>query len=217
MGGRGSKGFGPSGGGSLKYQKNALGPEVPATLKEALGSKGSPHTIANSYEHANPHFSRAYAEYSANCQRCVVAYEARRRGYNVMALPTYSGDEKPRVAFTAADGTVNGRWMGAFQNAKAQYVGARTTAKATSNLNEAVKSFGSGARGVVQVFWQKGGGHVFNVENVGGKAQYFDAQTGKKVNIKEYMSNAQPTSVNIIRTDNLRFSNRAREFVTQSR
>lgn len=35
----------------------------------------------------NPGFSTHAHEYMENCQRCVVAYEARRRGYNVIAKP----------------------------------------------------------------------------------------------------------------------------------
>ena len=35
----------------------------------------------------NPGFSTHTHEYMENCQRCVVAYEARRRGYHVIAKP----------------------------------------------------------------------------------------------------------------------------------
>lgn len=217
MGGRGATSFTPGGGkGSAeKFHKDALGTKVPATLNEALGSKGKSITVSSSYEKANPYFSREYDEYSANCQRCVVAYEMRRRGYDVMAMPTYAGDIKPRVAFKASDGTINGRWMGAFKNAKAVPMKARSANQAKDALNKHMQSYGSGSRGVVEVFWKNGGGHVFNVENIGGKIRYYDAQTGKTVNINEYMGHAKPGSVNLVRTDNLRVSNRMREFVTQ--
>lgn len=216
MGGRGATSFTP-GGGALHFQQNALGPNVPATLKEAIGPKGKPKSMASATSGANPYFSEEYDEYSSNCQRCVVAYELRRRGYDVMALPTYSGDVKPRVAFKASDGSISGRWMGAFQQAKAESVGARSTDKVVSNVQRRMQSYGNGSRGVVQVFWKNGGGHVFNVENSGGKIKARDAQTGKAVNLKGYLSHAKPGSVNLIRTDNLRVSDRSREFVTRKK
>lgn len=216
-----TKSFTPGGGAvkfaEQKFQKNALGVGVPGTLREAVGTKGKPLSIRQSYEKANPYFSKEYAEYSSNCQRCVVANEFRRRGYDVMALPTYKGDKKPRVAFSAKDGTVNGHWMGAFKGAKAEYVGNRSSEKVVGNIKSKMRSYGRGSRGVVQVFWKNGGGHVFNVENVGGKIKAFDAQTGKSVSLSDYIGKASGSSVNLIRTDNLRISNRAREFVTKSR
>lgn len=221
MGGRGASSFTPGGGGGRgrmipeNFQNNALGTKVPETLKEALGDKGKPLSIASSYEKANPYFSREYDEYSSNCQRCVVAYEMRRRGYDVMAMPTYHGDLKPKVAYSALDGTITGRWMGAFKNAKAVPMKARSAKQAKEALSSHMKNYGNGSRGVVQVYWKNGGGHVFNVENASGKIMYSDAQTGKVVNINKYMSAARPGSVNLIRTDNLKVSNRMREFVTQ--
>lgn len=194
---------------------DSLGVKVPKTLKEALGIKGKALSILESFTKANPFFSREYKEYSANCQRCVVAYELRRRGYDVMALPTYRGDKKPKVAFTAQDGTINGRWMGAFQGAKAIPMKARTAQQATDNIKKTMKGFGNGSRGVVEVFWKNGGGHVFNVENVNGGIIARDAQTGEVVNLNHYMSRATPGSVNLVRTDNLRISNRSKDFVTQ--
>ena len=215
MGGRGASSFQPNG--NLNFQKGVLRTEVPETLKDALGRKSTPFSIEQSYGAANPYFSSEYSEYSANCQRCVVAYEMRRRGYDVTAMPTYDGDVKPRVAFSAEDGTISARWMGAFRGAKPEYVGARSGPKVISNISGKMNSYGVGARAVVQVYWKHGGGHVFNVENTGGKIRYCDAQTGKRVNVKKYMSNAKPGSVNLVRTDNLRVSERMREFVTRKK
>lgn len=43
----------------------------------------------------NPGFSTHTYEYMENCQRCVVAYEARRRGYNVVAKPRILSSTDP--------------------------------------------------------------------------------------------------------------------------
>lgn len=46
---------------------------------------------------------------------------------------------------------------------------------------------------------------------------YRDAETGKSVNIRHYLSMARPQSVGLVRTDNLQLSYRIRNFVTQTR
>lgn len=108
--------------------------------------------------------------------------------------------------------------MGAFHGAKTDVVGARTRKKAEENLVNKMKSYGDGSRAVVYVRWNGNeGGHVFNTEYKNGKMLYRDAQTGKSVNIQHYLSMARPQSVGLVRTDNLRFSYRIRNFVTQTR
>ena len=94
MGGRGSWSssggtFTPTVGGMSNggaVDENVLGPRIPITLQEALGQKGRPMSIAAASAGTNPHYNRDYAAYSSNCQRCVLTYEARRRGYDVTAL-----------------------------------------------------------------------------------------------------------------------------------
>lgn len=58
--------------------------------------------------------------------------------------------------------------------------------------------------------WQKGRAHVFNVENVNGKMHYVDAQTGKPVKIGSYLAASRPLKTQIVRTDNLKISERAK-------
>jgi hypothetical protein len=54
----------------------------------------------------------------------------------------------------------------------------------------AFKKFGPGARGIVAVLWRFGGGHVFNLENVGGKVQFVDPQTGEP-DVTRYFDHAE--------------------------
>lgn len=66
--------------------------------------------------------------------------------------------------------------------------------------------------------WRGGrSGHVFNIENVRGKIKAVDSQTGKTVSLSSYIKEAKPGSVNIVRTDNLRVSDRVRNSVTTKR
>ena len=213
MGGRGSSSFTTRQTGSWS---GGLGGVVPETLREAIGTRGYPNSISESIVSTNPHHSYDFREYSENCQRCVVAYELNRRGYDVTALPTYQGDRLGEVAYySPATGTYEGRWKGAFQNARTTNVGSNTESGAISNIESTMRSYGPGARAVVQIFYRSGGGHVFNVENQGGRIVYVEAQTGRIKNIGSTMSHVRTNSVNLVRTDNLRISERAKRFVIQ--
>ena len=217
MGGRGSGShIVPKGEGGRGYEKDSTALLVQnRTLKEAIGEKRTPNSIPEAIKNVNPNYSENYREFQINCQRCVVAYELNRRGYNVEALPN-PGDKWAQVAFRGKNGTIEARWKGAFQNAKTTNVAADRTDKVRANIENAMKDFGPGSRGVVQVFWKGGGGHVYNVENVGGRIEYIDAQ-GPGRQASSFLSRAIPTKVMLIRTDNLKISNRAKEFVQTSK
>lgn len=217
MGGRGAYSFIRNMQIKNRWSGSVLGPRVPKTLSEALGKKGKPFRIADAVRGANPHFSNEYSEYSMNCQRCVVAYELRRRGYNVEAAPTYKGDRLPYEAHSNKDGTSNGYWMGAFKGARSEYVGAARNSTVRKNIESKMQSYGTGARATIMLHWQKGRAHVFNVENVNGKMHYVDAQTGKPVKIGSYLAASRPLKTQIVRTDNLKISERAKYSVIPAR
>ena len=197
------KPLGGGGGGSgqdpITVQPFRINPE---DLKAAIGPKGRPIGIKAAMEGANPFYKGgAQGDFSENCQRAVVAYEMRRRGYDVIALPTFAGDKLPS----------GGKWQGAFQHAKTINVGSTNPQKAQANLEAQMKSFGKGSRGIVRI-----PGHVFNVENVNGKIRYIDAQTNTVYNSNNVFSRVgrKSSSIQLIRTDNLRLSDRAKKSVT---
>lgn len=208
-----SAGGGGGSGGSFSQTPNI---QPPSTLKEALGDKGAPLGIGSAVLGANPYFDNTYtyAEFTQNCNRCVVAYEARRRGYNVVAQPTYQGDNFGERVI-APDGTINARWQGAFQGAKTTMVGARTSSQVVQNINTQMADWGNGSRAVVGVTWKGGGGHVFNVERQNGRNYFVDAQAGVRYDPQQVFSMVDPQSVRLVRTDNLKFSNRAMRAVEQ--
>lgn len=214
FGGRGGGYDAPSGseGGHGKWSKGA-GTKVADTLKEALGEKGKPIKMQKAYEDANPNHDKTYTynEYNSNCQRCVVAYEMRRRGYDVTAQPTYEGDSWPRI--TGAKGW--GRWQGAFRGARVENVSGKNPSTVVKNIQNKMKAYGNGSRGVVRV-WYKGRdfGHVFNVEQRGNTTYFIDAQSGERLRANNFFSLVRTGDVTLTRTDNLRISNRSREFVT---
>lgn len=225
MGGRGGRSgieFSIPRGGGDNYQNNALMEQPPKTLKEALGRKSAEKTISDAMKNSNPYYSRDYSEYSENCQRCIVAYELRRRGYDVIAQATYAGDKWPRGV--VVNGHNLGRWRGAFRHAVTDQVGspgnnARAEAKVLSNIEAMMKSYGNNSRAVIQIGYRGSRtGHVFNVENRGGRLYFIDAQSGQRyinADMRNLMKIVDTGSVNLTRTDNLRISDRSKEFVWQ--
>lgn len=173
-------------------------PLLPENMKAAVGMQGKPINIKNALGGANPNFSRQYREYSENCQRCVVAYEMRRRGFNVTAQPTFETDLLP----------IGGKWRGAFQHGKREHLNDAALPQARKALDAKMKAYGDGARAFVSFGWKSGGGHVIVAENVKGKVRYFDPQIGKEYNPKTLLRGTARSTVDIMRTDNLRMSSR---------
>ena len=175
---------------------------APKDLRATLGKQGKAMGMDRALKGANPFYTGGdQGDYSNNCQRCVIAYEARRRGYDVIAQPTYKGDKLPS----------GDRWKGAFMHGKSVHVGASTPQKTQANLEKKMKSYGNGSRAIVSI-----PGHVFNCENVNGKIRYVDAQTNTVYSSKNVFSRIgkKSNSISIMRTDNLRFSDRAKKSVT---
>lgn len=200
-----------SGNSNLPWDSTA-GTIAPPTLKDALGKKGQGMSIERATMGANPYFSKdmSHREFNENCQRAVVAYELRRRGYNVIAQPTYEGDKLPQVTASG-----NGRWQGAFKNAKRESVSGKTAKQVEQNIEKKMSEYGNGSRAVVAIQYKDGsGGHVFNIERKGGKTMYVEAQAGGKYKPSAILAKAKPESVSIVRTDNLKVSDRAKKSVT---
>lgn len=224
MGGRGNAlSFSPGGGGGSFGPATSLSELTPKTINQALGEKGKKKSVTDALKNVNPFYSRAYSEYSHNCQRCVVAYELRRRGYDVEAQPTFAGDTWNQVRVVGNQRY--GRWRGAFRNAVTENVGARgnsakAEAKVLDNLREKMKSYGPGARAVVNIQYRgQRNGHVFNVENQGGQISFIDAQTGTRYNtgsMRNLLHIVETKTVGLTRTDNLRVSSRVTNLVWQN-
>lgn len=225
MGGRGaysSIGIASPGGNAPGGKwSSGLGFQNYDTLRNAIGRKGNPKSMADATLNSNPHFDRSYTfrEFNENCQRAVIAYEARRRGYDVTAQPTYNGDNMGAAAYiNPKTGVRNSYWMGAFKNAKPEKVGAITPQKTKNNLESKMKSFGNGSRAIMQVQWKNNrGGHVINVEYKNGKTYYNDAQVGKKYNANQLFSAIKTQSTQLTRTDNLKLSDRAKKMITKDK
>lgn len=118
---------------------------------------------------ANPNYSKG-REWQVNCQRCVPAYEARCRGYDVTALPT------------PVDGKTDPIWRGCrtyadfafplFKGAKAiQY-------RKRADIEKQMAIWGDGARAQVCCGWRNGNAHTFMAVQENGKTRFVDPQSG---------------------------------------
>lgn len=129
--------------------------------------------------------------YGGNSQRCVVAYELRRRGYDVTARP-----------LLARNDVVVKNWNRLFIDQKFVDVGSEDAKTAIANLEAEIANYGDGSRSVVFVIWRGGcnRAHVFIVERQHGKARYVDPQSGT-VDYEDWKSKFVPVSLKVSRVD----------------
>lgn len=210
----GGRGAGSDGGGELPMYEPPAGAGAPArpsnmdqqpgmadTTAEALGPQGKPMNVTTAVSGANPYHDLG-PEYQFNCQRCIIATEARMRGYDVQALATYDNDMMP----------YGSNYLSNFNNPDLHLI-RHTTANANRRDVEAqMASMGNGARAVMAFGWSGGGGHVINVVQSRGRTRYYDGQIGMEVSAS-HLFNAISRSGNIelTRVDNLSFSDTANQ------
>ena len=193
----GKRGGGGQGNGNGNWSNSPNPYQIPRTLGEAVGTKGKPMSMTEAYFDANPYYSDNYSEFSANCQRCVFAYEMRRRGYNVEALPTYENDEMPR----------GGNWQRAMSGMTTVDVGETTEQATLKNIERQMKDWGEGSRAILRLKWAGGNsGHVINVEWANGKLNVWDAQSNSRMTgtayLKKYLHYTTLNRTQLLRTDN---------------
>lgn len=149
----------------------------------------------------NPRFSTHTLEYTENCQRCVVAYEARRRGYNVIAKPRILSRTDPLPYMAHPFG-----WPAAYKNQKLESCAAATGNLARKKVEALMESYGDKSRAIVKVDWlMKNKGHLFIAENQNDIIYLVDPQTGS-LDVTWYFNYINPNNVVIMRTDKTEFT-----------
>ena len=152
-----------------------------------MQSIGATHTDANlPRSGVNPHFSDG-PEYQNNCQRCVVADELRRRGYDVEAQP----------AVLNGNDEVADHWWEMFEGQRWN-----TNLQGRGAVDATVGAMPQGARAVVRVFWNEQDNHVFTAENTGNGVRYTDPQDGN-ADASGYFQDGVPGRFEVSRIDNL--------------
>lgn len=169
----------------LKKAKNLLKKVKTRIAKNAerRAARKLERKLADDLRRVNPKFDPKSPTFSQNCTHCVQAFELRRRGINVQAsgLPKgMTGGRPPSF--------IENLWGRKFSNA--------------SGIGDVEKAFSApGSRGAVGMMWKNGkGGHIFSVENVGGKVRFLDSQNNV-VNVSHYFGLGK--DVKFIRWDDL--------------
>lgn len=196
----------PSGGGGNKPSGMDAQPGMAATAAEALGQKGRPMATTAAVSGANPFYSSG-SEYQYNCQRAAVTTEARFRGYDVAALPTFDSDTMPSNN-NYLDNFVGGR-------ARMKTVKGKNSLQTQRNVEKEMASNGDGSRALIAIKWAQGSsGHVINAVQRNGKTYYYDGQNGTRVNAAALFKNiSQSAGVRVTRVDDLPFSNMVNQTV----
>lgn len=149
----------------------------------------------------NPGFSTHDPEYTENCQRCVVAYEARRRGVDAIAKPILFDrpDALPYMVDKAG-------WPAVFTDHKVEYCHADSAEQAKQQVEAIMRIYGDASRAIVKVDWiGQHKGHLFMAENRHGTVFFVDPKTGA-LDVSWYFFFASPRSVAVMRIDNTEFT-----------
>lgn len=207
---------------AMKFnQKNArFTPEIKANCDELSKAlpvvQGKIMNFAEAGGHrGNPHYRDSDAAkkgYKHNCAICTVAYELRRRGFPVEAMPNplVEGYKRYRIfsQFYARNGVeCFDRWQ-TLDRKKATYNWSGATIKVDSIeakqafIESMTKAVG---RYEIHVTWDAFSAHVFCVERqADGNLLWFDPQSGRKGGAKvfrDFLFNMHKDKIGVLRVD----------------
>ena len=174
-------------------------------------------TLDEDMEAINPiYHSNNKSDYDENCGACTIAYDLRRRGYDVAAV-----DED---TYRKSGGTLNDL-VDCYDNAKLidqSYIARKyniskeslsehPTKELVSCMEKEMLSGGEDARGNFLTVWSLGGGHSISWEVENGEIVYRDCQTNEKVDIDKWLGMSD--EFYYFRTDNLTPNERITDYV----
>ena len=152
------------------------------------------HTYEDDLSLVNPNYGRAEG-FDNNCQRCIVAFEMRCRGLDVVAKRKPDGKDPYWTPVLA------------FKDAVVVHPQARSSGEIFDSYTRAILSDNSpvGSRYVIFANWGDSG-HVMNAVKGSDVITIYDGQTGKAYaedKAKAFLSAASPDRLSYFRTDNL--------------
>lgn len=154
----------------------------------------------------NPYYSTHALAYTENCQRCVVAYEVRRRGYSAFAKPYIGGKTDLLPYMNRKHG-----WPAVFHEQIITDCSAFTPEKTQENIEHQMQLFGNHSRAIVRVTWKhRITGHLFIAENIDNVIYFADPQTGDD-DVSWYFPYIDPNRVLLMRTDCVKLTGLVRQ------
>ena len=150
----------------------------------------------------NPKYSKG-GVYKNNCISCALAYDLRRRGYDIESMP---------IDTTRATNGSLPVQLGFYKDEKLEIFEVPEDPDiAMKQFANRILKYGDGSRGMLRIRWKNGDGHVVIWEIDGGSVIIRDPQNNTMVDLSDYMSRAK--TFYYFRTDNLELTNKAFRFV----
>lgn len=145
----------------------------------------------------NPNFKKG-GGYEKNCQSCVVAYEMRRRGFNVEAMPNYKGSMSEVLSYKT-----NLAWIDRTTGKNPSYI--YTQGRSLNERLDWIKdNITPNKRYTIEWTWSgKNYGHIVNLyKNNKNVLSLYDPQSGINridiLDIKDYLSDCVRSSLKLL-------------------
>lgn len=150
----------------------------------------------------NPKYSKG-GVYKNNCISCALAYDLRRRGYDVESMP---------IDTTGANNGSLPVQLGFYKGEKLETfeVPKDPDAAMKQFINQILK-YGDGSRGMLRIRWKNGDGHAAVWEVDGSSVVIRDPQSNMLVDLSDYIRRAK--TFYYFRTDNLDPTEKVTRFV----
>ena len=170
----------------------------------------APHSLEQDVKSVNPKYDAKNPLFSRNCQRCVCAYEAKRRGFDVVVKPVVKNGADNLATIDLTKG-----FPSVFKNSNIININGAFGNSVKNNIEKQMQQFGDGSRAIVAVHWKtNNGGHVFMAEQVNGKTLFVDPQSGD-TDVSRYFklikTNPFKPCGYLMRTDNLEFTKKIKD------
>jgi hypothetical protein len=149
----------------------------------------------NVVKHINPNYGEPGTK--MNCRRCTMAYEMRRRGYDVKATESKYASGQTIKGLRTANNIEKSKKYESIWGEK--LLGDQTTFATATPIRKADAVFAglsknpNGSRGELGVGWLMGGGHSMAWEVVNNKPVIFDTQNSKTYTSPKEFSEFTPT------------------------
>lgn len=182
---------------------NGIVGDAIAAFRNARGYRRleTPDNIPHALAGANPRYGDNW-RWMNNCQRCIAAYEMRRRGFDVEALP-FPGSTDDLQYHTKRNG-----WPSLFSRGVTDLepISGASPAEQLRDIESRMAGYGDGARAVIWVKWKNGdSGHVFIAEQADGETRLVDPQDGSS-DCSSHLDGAQPGYTRLLRIDDAKLS-----------
>lgn len=170
-----------------------------------LPKKKTETSVIYDLSQVNENYNPRNPNTSKNCAYCSIAYDLRRKGYDVEAI------EEPSILTNMDIFDMYGQdWEDQFYKFNR---GKDEKQKQIADIEKNLSNYGDGARGILNFTWVLGGGHAVNWENIDGEVYIIDSQNKTVTKLEDSKYFNQAYELSYVRTDNVDLSEELIRFV----